>query len=347
MKRRLGCQLSALLAGMVICGPAAHAAEESLSETFISYASVINGAGGGSWGLTYLSLQMVRPLAGVGVITSVGAGSITDENASWAEDQFNGPTNRFYVSLKSGASQGRMIDITDTDADLKQLLLAEDLTGAAQPGDEFEIRPHFTVDDLFGAGNSSGLQAGSNPETADNIILFPPGSQASVTLFYSSATGNTGWHKSDFTPAGSLVIYPQQGMIIRRRGVNSVTVFGTGAVKPGATKIQVSPGYNVLGSLRADRSLKLADLNIFTGSPATGLAGGRNAKEADNLLLIDAAGATRTYFYSTVPGHTGWHSSAYEPAASVEIPPGTAFVIQRKQPNGSFEWNIPAEPGGL
>jgi uncharacterized protein (TIGR02597 family) len=339
--------LGALLAAVVLCGPAPRAAEESVSETFISYASVINGAGGGSWGLTYLSLQMVRPLAGVGVISAVGASSVADENASWAEDQFSGPTNRFYISLKSGASQGRMVDIAGTDAALKRLLLAEDLTGAAQPGDEFEIRPHFTVDDLFGAGNSSGLQAGPNPETADNIVLYPPGSQEAVTLFYSSAPGNPGWHKSDFTPAGSLVVYPQQGMIVRRRGVNSITVFGTGAVKPGTTKIRVSPGYNVLGALRAEAPLKLADLNIFTGSPATGLAGGRNSKEADNLFLIDAAGATRTYFYSTVPGHTGWHSSTYEPADSVEILPGTAFVIQRKQPNGAFEWNIPAEPGGL
>src|SRR5688572_17017024 len=175
------------------CLPLRSAGEESVSETFISYASVVNGASGGSWGLTYLSLQMVRSLAAHGTLSEVGNSTVTDATAAWTENQFNNPNGSFYLSLTSGTGAGKMVDISSTGAAAKTITLAENLTGVAQSGDQYEIRPHFTISDLFGANNSAGLEAGPNSIVADNIVLFMAESQVATTIFYSNVEGNTGW----------------------------------------------------------------------------------------------------------------------------------------------------------
>ena len=84
-------------------------------------------------------------------------------------------------------------------------------------------------------------------------------------------------------------------------------------------------------------------MNLYTGDPATGIAPGGNSTAGDNLILLHPDWTTSTYFYSNVPGFTGWYDATYVASANVLVAPGSVFFLQRKAPRLAFYWTIPAE----
>jgi hypothetical protein len=106
----------------------------------------------------------------------------------------------------------------------------------------------------------------------------------------------------------------------------------------------VQPGYNLLGTIKSLSSLSLSNLNLYTGSAATGLIGNLNPSLADNLIVVYPNGTVKTYFYYFKQGgYSGWiDADGFIPADNTQIPAGSAFFINR-QASGSFTWTIPAE----
>jgi len=313
---------------------------QASSPVWVGSDTTILGTGGGDSVLTAFSQRMVRPVQNAGKITQLQNAAFTDINAVWADGEFGTNGLPAYVEFDSGW----MVDIADTSASTKTLLLADTITGLASVGDSYRIRPHFTVASLFGTNNEAGLTAGSTAARSDNILLLKPETQQTTTIFYFSNSANQGWALADrraFVP--NRVIYPEQGVLVRRIASADGSLYLSGPVKTGIAVVSVQPGYNLLGTLKSSRSILLQDLNLYTADPTTGLVAGNAASAADNLLVIQANGSTVAYSYAIIPGvFQGWADSNLNPVTNIAIPAGATFVIKRQNP-GAFAWTIPVE----
>jgi hypothetical protein len=131
--------------------------------------------------------------------------------------------------------------------------------------------------------------------------------------------------------------------MVRSKTSQNTFAYMHGSAKEGVNLTPVYTGFNLVGTLKGDRSLKLSELNLYTGDAGTGIGAGSNPAAADNLILIRPDTTTATYFYSDYPGFIGWYDTAFKVSADVVVPAGSAFFIQRKAPRGAFYWTVPAE----
>jgi hypothetical protein len=311
----------------------------STSEVYVATATAIQGDDGSGSQLTYFSMSQVQPVAAGGTVTALGANSLTDANANWANGQFNGANGAFYVEFASGLTA----DITNTDAATHTLALPGDVRAVVSVGNTYKIRKHFTLADVFGPNDEAGLAAGNNSAKADDVYLYDTDAQSTQTYFYCNVASYRGWYRAgDSQPTNNVIVYPEQGIIVNRKIAGDLTRYLSGVCKTGPTVVPIVPGVNSLGTLKVLRSMQLSDLNLYTGNPATGLAGGRTAANADNLIIPGQNGSA-TYFYCNVSGYQGWYAAGGNSPVNVAIPAGSVFFILRNASNAAFNWIIPAE----
>jgi len=331
--------ISALVLALAGAATPAWATIETTSPIYVGAATTINGNGGSGARYTFFSQRMVRPIAYAGIISSVQDSTLTDTNAVWTNSQFGTLGTQAYVIF----TNGMMADISDTSAASQSLSLAGSLSGIASVGDSYQVRPHTTIASLFGTNNESGLQPGLTPALADNIILQIPQTLQTMTIFYLNYGSASGWYRTDGSSAANQVIYPEQGVMVRRIAAGDVTLFTSGPVKTGVTVAPIEPGYSLVGTLKSITDLTLGTLGLYTGNPATGLASGLTPALADNVLLFAPDGSPTTYFFLNSGSFQGWYDTVGNPAANVLVKAGTAFFIKRLPANGPFNWTIPAE----
>lgn len=72
--------------------------------------------------------------------------------------------------------------------------------------------------------------------------------------------------------------------------------------------------------------------SVFGAANESGLGGGSDIDEADNVISVDPNGTTRTYFYCDYPGLEGWRDINYNPAGGVVIGPDQGFFVRRRLP---------------
>jgi hypothetical protein len=330
-----------LLSMAIVPGWNVWAAVETHSEVYVASVATVQGNGGSGAKLSLFSLQSVRPVECAGTLTAFGTQTVTDANAGWLDDQFNGANGSFYIEFDNGM----MMDITATTGASKTLTLAAALPAGISVGEAYRIRAHCTVASVFGAGNEAGLQSGLNPTSADNVLLYIPKTQQTMTIFfYDDGLGGRGWLRADYSLAANQVIYPQQGIMVRRKTAGTVFVFQSGREKEGPRLLAIQPGYNLVGTLEAGTNIKLSELNLYTGDSQTGLSCGLNPTVCDNLLVVQPNGSTATYFYfNDLAGGEGWLDASYALANDTTIAAGSAFLIRRKPPGGAFNWSIPPQ----
>jgi len=312
---------------------------ESTTEEFVAKATVIRGVAGPQPQLSYFSLPTVPAAVYAGRATAIGSNTLTDTNAVWQANEFNGANGSFYVHFESGY----MADIQQTDGASQTLTFPGTLPAGVMSGSAYKIRRHQTLASIFGPNNEFGLAPGVNPASADNVLVHIPETQQTLIFFYSAQPGFTGWYRSDYTLSDDMIIYPEQGLMVRRKVSGDLLVYLHGPTRTGSTQVPVFIGYNLLGTMQCRTALRLSELNLYTGDLSTGVAPGRNYSEADSLLLINPDSTTTTYFYSNVAGYEGWYNASFMPAGNVSIPAGTAFFLQRKEANGPFHWSLPEE----
>ena len=285
--------------------------------------------------------RTVRPILSAGTVASVSYAVINDTNAAFINGQFGTNGMASYVEFDNGS----MVDIADASA--QTVALAASTGNTASVGDAYRIRAHFTIASIFGTNNEVSLLPGLNPATADNIIIHVPETQQTITVFYYPNAPYAGWYHADFTPAGDQVVYPEEGLMVRRKASTDAHVYLCGPIKIGVALAPVVPGYNLVGTLKSLSSLSLAALNLYTGNPATGLAYGLNPNLGDNLLVVQPDGSTATYFYykndNVLGGPEGWADAAFNFVPDVQIKAGSALFVLRKAQQGGFTWTIPAE----
>jgi len=326
--------VSALALGLVGVAGSAWATVETTSPVYVGAATTIQGNGGSGAHYTYFSQRMVNPISYAGKISNVQGGNLVDTNASWVDSQFGTNGTQAYVEFDNGM----MVDVATTSAGAQSLVLAGGLSGVASAGDAYRVRAHWTIASLFGTNNEAGLKGSFTPSKADNIQLQIPQTQQTMTIFYLNAGLTPGWYRADGTPAANQIVYPEEGIIVKRTDVSDVNLFTCGPVKVGTTVAPVETGYNLVGTLKSLTDVTLANLGLYTGNPATGLASGTRPGTADSLLVQQADGSSKTYFYLT---SVGWFDNVGNPSDTVTMKAGSAFFIKR---NGSpFSWTIPAE----
>ena len=312
---------------------------QSSSEAWVGTSSTIQGNGGSSSKVSVFSQRMVRPLESAGTVSLVQNAVLTDTNSTWSDSQFGTKGVPAYVEFDNGW----MADIVDCSAANHTLTLAGSLGSAAATGDAYRIRKHFTVASMFGTNNETGLKAGLNPNSSDNVLLQVPQTQQTLVIFYYDDGTYHGWLNASFLPADNQIIYPEQGVMVRRRVAQDASLYLVGPVKVGTTVVTIDSGYNLVGTLKSAAPLTLSQLNLYSGNPATGLASGLNPSSSDNLLVVQPNGSTATYFYYNDGTYQGWLDGLFNLATTVQISPGTAFFIRRKAANAPFNWTIPAE----
>jgi hypothetical protein len=312
----------------------------TVSDSHVGTATYIEGSRRALQRTNFLSAQLVRPIVHAGRATTAPATTLTDTNSFWANDRFNGTNGPFYVEFDSGL----MVDIADTVAASQSLALVGDATGMTTNGCAYRIRRHLTLANMFGRTNHVGLLGGTNSAEADNVLVHVPETQETQIFFYCNEPGSEGWLREDRLPAADMVIFPEQGIIIRRRGVGRIVLSQHGAVKRGFTMAPMAEGTNLVGTLKVRKNLRLSELNLHTGNDATGIIAGESPETADNLVIVNPVnGSSKTYFYCDLPGKEGWCDVNLRAAGRVLIKPGSAFYVMRKSSHGSFYWTIPAE----
>jgi uncharacterized protein (TIGR02597 family) len=297
--------------------------------------------------LSFTGLGLTRTVEYQGSAEAVGTSSLTDNDAVWVDNQFNGPAGAYFVELTSGPGAGTTYDIATTTASTKTITTVQNLAAGAAAGVTFKIRKHWTIASVFGPADESGL-GGGNTTSADNILLWN-GSGYDVFYYQTSGLGGVGWRKTGApaVDASAKVIYPEDAPIIKRLQSAAVNVVLMGSVKTGQTSVPVVNGTNFIGNIYG-APMTLADCGIYTGNNSTGLAGG-SSSGADQILIWNGSGYDTYYYQTSGLGGTGWRKSGAPAvdASATQIGVGQSIIVNRKLLGSPFNWIIPQHPAVL
>ncbi len=309
-------------------------------------------SGSSNSGLTFSSLGLTRTVSYQGSAETISANSLTDNEATWADGQFNGVSGAFYVEITSGPGAGQMYDISATTAASKTITLSQNLVAGVAAPVSFKVRQHWTLASVFGAANEGGLTGGTST-TGDQILIY---NGAGYDTFYYSTGGlvGVGWRRIGSAPANqnqaATVLYPEDGLVVKRNGSTAANVVLMGSVKTGQTSIAVNVGINIVANVFASGQT-LASSLLYTGSSTTGLASG-SSSTADQVLLWNSSTSSYDTFYYSSGGlvGTGWRRVGSVPAnqdqSGVALPVAASLIVNRKNAT-AFNWVAPQHPASL
>jgi uncharacterized protein (TIGR02597 family) len=245
-----------------------------------------------------------------------------------------------------------MYDIVSTTAATKTLGLAQNLGAAITAPVSFKVRQHWTFAAVFGAANEGGLTGGTST-TADQVLVY---NGVGYDTYYYSTGGlvGIGWRRVGSSPANTsqanTVLYPEDGVIVKRNGATAANVVVMGSVKTGSSSFAIVSGINIVSNIYA-AGQTLASSSLYTGSATTGLAAGSSSTADQVLVWNQATSGYDTYYYSSggLVG-TGWRKIGSSPAnadqSAVVIPSASSLIINRKNAS-AFNWVSPQHPAAL
>ena len=348
MNITLGLQKFALTASIALLVVPAFAQTTATTDPVGFITLNVTAGAVGAPAYAHIGLGLTRTVSYQGTAeTSVGGTTaLVDNEATWTDNQFNGAAGAFFVEITSGVGVGTTYDIAATTASTKTLTLTQSLAASVVNGASFKVRQHSTIGSVFGPANEAGL-AGGTLATADQLLIWN-GVGFDTYYFKTSGLGGTGWRSSTSTSADkqSQIIYPEDGLVVKRNPTTPVNVVLMGSVKLGISSFPVSFGYNYLANVCA-APLTLASSGLYTADGNTGIIGGTLA--TSNQVLVWNGTGYSTYYYKTSGlGGTGWRSSASTSvdASTTSIPVGAAIVVNRKN-GAAFNWVIPQHPSSL
>lgn len=303
---------------------------------------------------TLISPTLVKPVSWQGKVTAFGASSISVALGSWIAGQFDGANGKYYVEVISNSTvtvptPGSWADILTTTN--STITTNVDLSGTLAVGASIRIRAHMTLNDVFGANNSAGLLGSATDASAADEVFIYSGSTPAGYFYFTGGFGySAGWYDSEFNaiaPIGAAVaIAPSNGVVVKRKTAGNVSIVVSGAVKTGNTSFPVYNNYNFLGTISA-AGLTLNSSGLYTGNAATGIKPSAiDATSADEVTIYTGSTSASYFYYNGGLGYAdGWYDSAFNATSpiggSVNILPGTSFVIRRKG-GGPFVWSAPA-----
>ncbi|HET6407526.1 MAG TPA: TIGR02597 family protein [Chthoniobacteraceae bacterium] len=335
-----------IAAGILLTSVASLFAQTTATTDPVGFITLnVAGTGGAAApALSFKGLGLTRAIEYQGSAETVGANTIVDNDATWTDNQFNGANGAYYLEISTGSGAGTTYDIQSTAAGTKTITLAQNLANGVAAPVTFKIRKHWTIASVFGPTNEAGLLPG-DATTADQILIF---NGTGYDIYYYQTGGfGTGWRSGNdaVNDAGPTKIYPDDGLIVKRKGSANVNVVLLGAVKTGQSSFPISVGTNVVGNVYA-ANMTLQSSGLYTGNTTTGLAGG-DATSADQVLIWNGTGYD-IYYYQTGGFGTGWRSGndAVNDAGPTPIPVGSSIIVKRKAAP-AFDWKAPQHPATL
>ena len=238
----------------------------------------------------------------------------------------------YFVQIASGDNSGIMVDIVSTASD--SITLAQDISPLIAINDIIKIRKHHTVDSVFGANNEFGLLGSFFITTSDTIQFFD--AQGSTTIFFQDF-GSFGFWTDGGDPVGDMIIYPDQGFVIRRIGTSVASTKLLGSAKTDATAITIENGFNIISNVfPVDTTLGNSGLNTQDGGES-GLLASFFITTADNVRIFDDQGILQTYFLQFESAN--YWTRGNDDATNVIIKEGSSFLVIRR--GDSFNWFQP------
>jgi len=353
------------LAAFALLGGAANA-QSSATDPVGFHTLKVHGALVSGPRISLVAPGLINPIDYASATTGVTATTITVDGTPFTAGAFNevAPDGAvppagaagyipYYVEVTSGPEAGAWANILSNDA--SSLTVDRNLVAAGQT-EKIAIRRHVSIADLFGANNEAGLDGDPTGDvaSADEVVLFD-GSAAAI-YFYVDDPAIKGWYSSSLEHADSVQIEPQQGVQVVRKQSGDLLFTRAGHVKVGPTKLGINPGLNVVANPRAvgiDATpapvFTLGNSNLYNaGDLANSVDPGDEAANADEVtVFLDTPDFTTEIYFKAVitdPPVDGWFTTALDPADDAVIENGTAFLVDRKAPGGSFIWTVPAEP---
>lgn len=222
-----------------------------------------------------------------------------------------------YLLINSGTGSGFFSDIVSYTAN--SVVTADDLSGYLSSSATVSIIPHVKLSDVLGTGSGLIITGGANVTVADNVQLVD--SAGTLKVYYYKTGIGAGWKTSANTDASSLVVYPNESILVFRKQTSNVSVVQTGAVADQDTKATVSQNLN---SVAGGFPLPMTLTNLTSV-----LSGGSSISTADNVLIANpTTGKLDVVYYKTGIG-AGWKTSANSNAdTSRDLSDG--FLVKRK-----------------
>lgn len=280
-------------------------------------------------------------------------------NPGFAADAFNGT---HYVKFSSGAQDGRIYAVTDTDAATLTVHLNGDTsiadpTNGAKQNDTLVIARFWTLDTLFPpaaatadpATTGHAIVKSLNTLNRNTEVMLPdlatPGINLPPSRKFFIVGDPAAWKEATtgFPPAGSVILWPDTYLVIRQpTALASATSYKiSGEVEVGTFAIPLSTSatgkQDNFVAIPRPINVALTDLGLI--SSGAFIPSLNTLNRADELFVYDNALALRNrtpsakYFY-----YSGtWRKVATGfPVADTDIvPAGAGVIIRKAQSNGS------------
>jgi uncharacterized protein (TIGR02597 family) len=269
-----------------------------------------------------------------GKVSAVTSNTLSTTDATWTGGQFAQVGAPFFALLLSGGQTGRIFLITANAASSVTLEVGTtNLTGDATTpdfsvaaGDRFEIFPGDTLATLLGDGsvnNPVQLQKGTSSFSADTVQIF---NGVRWVSYFFHLTNNC-WVNSAApgTSQNDLVLYPDAGLMIARRGPTT-TIAIPGRAPTTSLLTRIVGGSTSSVAVRFPTDTTLGALN-FSG-PGTWVSSDI-ALSADRVNLFN--GVKWVAYYKTVTGSI-WKQVAGDDSdqSGKVIPAGSSVLIQKQ-----------------
>jgi len=252
-----------LAVGVVVTGVAAFSASDRTEniKTVSTVAYEIAGAAEGIESTANLfGLPLERAWAMRGRVAMFGENLITFEPTGWPEGGLQEPGQFYYAEIDTGKNVRISSDLVSADPQYGTFETADDLSPYLSVGDLVTIGRHHTFLSVFDFKNEeehiknrARLLTGETAGLADEIIIFDPVTQTTQSYFYSSILDEWASAEDPLLAIEDFPIWPEQGILVRRRGEGSAYLTISGHLKPMPLAVLTQPGLNILTSAPSDQ----------------------------------------------------------------------------------------------
>jgi hypothetical protein len=215
---------------------------------------------------------------------------------------------------------------------------------------------NYTVADIFGSSNESGLASGANTSSATTIKTVYANGTSSASIFRNNSSQ---WQQGGSTTAGSIEIGRGKAFILQNSSGSTdyFLLVGTGTDVPAPVPVVINVDAP-LALVTPGRTQPTLFTNFVgnltpTASPTlpTHFKAASNAAASDQIIVPGEAGqAARIYFYHpTAKGGASWFVNGLKitdparPAGSDHIAPGAGVFIRKAGGSTLQEFTPPAE----
>jgi len=281
--------------------------------------------------LVYFGLVVHAEPVFQGQISSIDGDQLSFDDADFSSILHDS----VYYSLELNTSVNEGLSTLVEPISAETVVTDQDLSAFLSVGDLIVIRPLRTISEIFGEGDELVLNPGS--ATTGDLVYVPSFDGAGQKILYYSLGGGfltEGWKAAGEGNAdySNTPIYTTDGLQIRMKGFEPVTVTQVGSVKMSDTLLAVETGFNVF-SFIYPAGMTLGESGLYDpNNPGNSVTPG-TATTAD-IIYFDSNGdgSLELYYYTTGGGFLseGWKQAGQgnTDMSGIELP--DAFGIKRR-----------------